>query len=127
MASEELVAAAVLTPSAEAGRQVASDASDANIVATPGDALPTSADRLTADLVELRAELQAELRAQTEGIRAGISAEIGAQNEKFEQKFEAMLQAFMVRSNDTTNTVSAVEGRVKSIEQAADTTRRSHR
>ena len=103
---------------------MASDTSDTNIVSTPGDALPTSADRLTADLAELRADL----RAQTEGIRTGIRAEIGAQigaqNEKFEQKFEVMFQEFMVRSNDTTNTVSAVEGRVKSIERAADTTHR---
>ena len=47
-----------------------------------------------------------------------------SQNEKFEQKFEVMLQAFMERSNDTKDTVSSVEGRVKSIEQAADTTYR---
>jgi hypothetical protein len=35
-----------------------------------------------------------------------------------------MFQAFMESSDDTTKTVSVVDGRVKSIEQAADTTHR---
>ena len=53
---EEFVTVTLMTPSGVAGRQVGSDASDASIFATPGDALPTSVDRLAAELVEFRAE-----------------------------------------------------------------------
>ncbi len=67
---------------------MASDTGDVSIFATPGDALPTSADKFAADLVELgvelRADLRADLRAQTEGISVGISAQIFSQNKKFE-------------------------------------------
>ena len=112
-----------MTPSAEAGRQVGNDASDTSIFATPGHTVPTSDDRLTAELVEIRAELREQMSSQTEDISAGINAQnekfraqIFAQNEKFEQKFETMFQAFMEHSNTTKDTVSVVVGRVKSIE-----------
>ena len=63
---EELASAAVLTSSVETRRQVTSDGSDTNIFATPGDALPTSADRLIAELVEFRVELSAQFTTQNE-------------------------------------------------------------
>ena len=101
-----------MTPSVEEGRQVMSDTGNVNIFATPGNALPTSADKLASDLVELRVELRADLRAefraQTEDVSTGINAQICVQNKKFEQKFETMFQTFMERS------------RVKIIKQAAD-------
>ena len=79
-----------------------SDARDTSIFVTTGDALPTSADRFSTELVDLRAELSAQMSTQTEGILSGIRAQnekfnvqICTQNEKFEQKFETMFQAFM--------------------------------
>ena len=102
---EELAEAVVMTPSATTRRQETSDEGDMSIFATPDDALPSpSSDTLATEMVELRVEL----RAQTEVI-----------NQKFE-KFATMFQEFMEKSNATAATVSAVEERVKIIEQVAD-------
>ena len=118
----------LMTPSPAAGRQVGSDAGDVNIFATSGDALPTINDKLADELVEIRGEL----RAQTESIRVSISASISAvisaqiceQNEKFDQKFKTMIQVFMESSNATTESVSAVKGRVKIIDKLTDANHR---
>ena len=113
---EELVSAAVMTPSAVARRQVGTDTDDVSTFATPDDTLPTNVDKLATELVELRAEF----RVQTEGIREDLRADFRAQI----SKFEVMFQAFMERSDTTTKTVSEVEGRVGNIEKDADVTYR---
>ena len=58
----------LMTPSAVTGSQVGSDVGDVSIFATPGDALPTNADKLADELVEIRAEF----RSQTESIISQI-------------------------------------------------------